>query len=89
MSFADRQSETDNGLDADQVRRNLQEIARAEINRHRSRLGPLTEEQQSAVEELLISTADQISGRLIQRIQEYPTDLRAKYLNVWNPQMVA
>ena len=87
MSLADHQSETNNGLDVDQVRRNLQEIARAEITRHRRRLGPLTEEQQSAVEELLISTADQISGRLIQHIQKYPTDLRAKYLNVWNPQL--
>ena len=89
MSFVDHQSETDNGLDVDQVRRNLQEIARAEMTRHRRRLGPLTAAQQSAVEELLIATADQISGRLIQRIRRYPTALRAKYLNVWNSQLVA
>ena len=89
MSFADYQNETKNGLDVDQVRRNLQEIARAEITRHRRRLGPLTEEQQSAVEELLIATADQISRRLIQRIQKYPTALRAKYLDIWNSQLVA
>lgn len=88
MSLANRPAEIDNNLDVDQVRRNLQEIARAEISRHRRRLGPLTQEQQSAVEELLISTADQISGRFIQRLQQYPSDRRAKYLNLWNPQLV-
>ena len=89
MSLADQQNETKNGIDIDQVRRSLQEIARAEITRHRRRLGPLTEEQQSAVEELLISTADQISGRLIQRLQKYPRDLRDQYLSVWSPQLAA
>ena len=88
MSLADRRCETDNVADLNQVRSNLQEIARAEITRHRRRLGPLTEEQQSAIEELLISTADQISGRLIQ-FQKYPSELRAQCLNVWNSKLVA
>lgn len=87
MSFADSTGEKNKVLDGDQVRRDLQAIALAEITRHRSILGSLTEEQQSAVEELLISTTDQISGRLIQRIQKYPSDLRNRYLNLWNSQL--
>lgn len=89
MYLADHNSDPSQSPDVDQVRHTLQEIARAEIARHRRRLGKLTAEQQSAIEELLISTADQISGRLIQRLQDYPSDLRAKYLNVWNPQLAA
>lgn len=75
MYIAGHHSETDNGYDVDQVRRNLQDIARGEITRHRRRLGPLTEEQLSAIEELLLSTADQISGRFIQHLQKYPPTL--------------
>ena len=89
MSFADHQSGTNNDCDVDQVRRNLQEIARTEITRHRRRLGSLTSEQHSAIEALLISTADQISAELMQRLQKYPSDLRAEYLNVWNPRLAA
>jgi hypothetical protein len=89
MYLASDENDSEQSAGVDQVRLTLQEIARAEITRHRRRLGQLTAEQQSAVEELLISTADQISGRLIQRLQDYPSDLRAKYLNVWNPQLAA
>ena len=87
MSLADCLCETEKAQDVDQVRRNLHAIALAEITRHRNLLGSLTEEQQSAVAELLISTTDQISGRLIQRIQKYPMDLRVRYLSLWNPQL--
>ena len=85
VTLDNHQREIGNGLEVDQVRLHLQEIALGEIVRHRHRMGPLTEAQQYAVEALLISTADQISGKLIQRIQRYPTDVRAKYLNLWNP----
>lgn len=88
MSSANQQRETDNDFD-EQVRLLLQRIARSEIVRHRSRLGPLTTEQQSAVEALLISTADQISARLIHRIRASPIDLRAECLNLWNPPLAA
>ena len=87
MSLTDNR-ETGDILEVDQVRLHLKEIALGEIVRHRHRLGPLTEEQQSAVETLLVSTADQISRRIIQRIQQYPTDVRAKYLNLWSPQLL-
>ena len=87
MTLVNHHRETGNGLELDQVRLHLQEIAIGEIVRHRHRLGPLSEAQQSAVEELLISTADQISSRLIQLIQQYPRDVRAKYLNLWNPRL--
>lgn len=89
MTSVNNHRETGSGLEAVQVRLQLQEIALDEIVRHRNRLGGLTEEPQSAVEALLISIADQISGRLIQRMQQYPTDVRAKYLNLWNLQLAA
>lgn len=89
MTPGNCQSANWNALDFDQVRLRLQEIAHAEITRHRHRLGLLTEEQHAALEELLISTADQISGRLIQRLQQYPTEVGVQYLNLWNRQLSA
>ena len=89
MSLVNDDCENGNRLEAYHVRLQLQEIALGEIVRHRHRLGSLTEEQQSALEALLISTADQISGRLIQRIQHYPIEVRAKYLNLWKSQSAA
>jgi glutamyl-tRNA reductase len=83
MSLINDDYEAGNPPEASQVRLQLQEIALNEIVRHRNQLGSLTEEQHSAIEALLISTADQISGRLIQRIQHYPIDVRNKYLNLW------
>jgi glutamyl-tRNA reductase len=85
MVLHKRLGQTDEGQQLDQVRRCLQEIARAEITRHRRRLGPLTPEQESAVEALLISTVDQISRQVIDGVQSYPEPQRVKYVNVWNP----
>jgi hypothetical protein len=42
-----------------------------------------TPEQVSAVEALLLATANEISGRVTERIQKYPEEVRSKYLDVW------
>ena len=81
--------ETEDGDELGEVRLHLQDIARSEITRHRSRLASLTSEQQSAVEALLISTADKISHQMIDRIQSYPEEIRMKYVSVWNPALAA
>jgi hypothetical protein len=73
----------ENGGDLVEVRLHLQDIARSEITRHRNRLASLTSEQQSAVEALLISTADLISQQVIVGIQSYPEAVRTRCVSVW------
>jgi hypothetical protein len=65
------------------VRERMQEIARAEIQRQRRKMGSFTPEQVSAVEALLLATANEISERITERIQKYPEQIRSKYLDVW------
>lgn len=65
------------------VRLRMQEIARAEIHRQRRKIDSLTPEQVSVVEELLVATANEISGRINESIQRYPAELRERYLKVW------
>lgn len=43
------------------LRKRLQDIARSEFERHRGRLGPLSPEQERAIESLLIATANKIA----------------------------
>lgn len=51
------------------LRQKLQDIARSEMNRQRSRLGSLTPEQEAAIEALLLSTVNKISHPLIDRMR--------------------
>jgi len=89
MTGFDTVNEMENTNELVQVRLSLQEIARSEITRHRSRLASLTTEQQSAVEALLLSTADMISHQLIDRLQSYPEALQKKCSGVWNHALAA
>lgn len=68
------------------IRERMQEIARAEIQRQRRKMNSFTPEQVSAVEALLLATANEISGRIAERIEKYPEEIRSKYLNVWAAQ---
>jgi glutamyl-tRNA reductase len=47
------------------LRERMQEIAREEIARHRKHLGPLSQEQEHALEELVLSTIKKISHPII------------------------
>jgi glutamyl-tRNA reductase len=51
------------------LRQKLQELARAEMERQRKKLGPLTPEQESAVESLLLSTVNKISHPMLNQIR--------------------
>lgn len=82
-------AETENREELHEVRLHLHDIARSEISRHRGRLASLSTEQQSAVEDLLISTADKISHQVIDRIQSYPEAVRLKYVSVWTAVVAA
>lgn len=51
------------------LRAKMQEIARAELARHRQRLGQLTSEQERAIESILISTVNKISDPVMRRMR--------------------
>lgn len=53
------------------LRDKLQEMARAELLRQRKHLGPLTAEQETAVEQLLISTVNKISHPVINQMRRF------------------
>jgi glutamyl-tRNA reductase len=51
------------------LRQKFQDVARSEMIRQRNRLGPLTPEQENAVEALLLATVNKISHPLIDRMR--------------------
>src|ERR1044072_4122875 len=51
------------------LKNKLQDVARSELIRQRSRLGPLTAEQEAAVEALLVSTVNKISHPLLSHMR--------------------
>lgn len=76
-------AETARAADLVEVQLHLQCIARSEITRHRNSLASLSAEQQSAVEELLISMVDSISVQVATGIQSYPEAVRKQTVSVW------
>ena len=52
-----------------EVRRRHQEIARAEFQKHRKRLGTLSFEQESAIEALLISAVNKLSHTVLAQMK--------------------
>jgi hypothetical protein len=69
-----------------EIRLEWEEIARAEVTRHRRRLGLLTPEQQSAVESVLISVADHMFETVLQGAANCSGGERLRYLSVWRRQ---
>lgn len=53
------------------MRDKFQDIARAELARQRKRLGPLTKEQEAAVESLLMSTINKISHPILNQMRRF------------------
>jgi glutamyl-tRNA reductase len=51
------------------LRQKLQDVARTELTRQRKRLGPLTKEQEAAVESLLMSTVNKISHPILNQMR--------------------
>jgi glutamyl-tRNA reductase len=51
------------------LRERFQEIARSEMARQRNRLGPLTPEQETAIEALLVSAVNKVSHPLLNRMR--------------------
>jgi glutamyl-tRNA reductase len=53
------------------LREKLQDVARAELQRQRKRLGPLTPDQEAAVEQLLMATVNKISHPVLNQMRRF------------------
>jgi glutamyl-tRNA reductase len=53
------------------LRQKFQDMARAELARQRKRLGPLTKEQETAIESLLMSTVNKISHPILNQMRRF------------------
>jgi glutamyl-tRNA reductase len=65
------------------LRNKLQDIARVELTRQRNRLGPLTAEQESAIEALLVSTVNKISHPLLSHMRRSYGASDAEAIQAW------
>jgi hypothetical protein len=73
MSLSDAPNEgsaAEAAADAGGVRGSLRAIALAEMARRRRALGEMTSEQERAIEELLLATAERISGPILEKARE-------------------
>jgi glutamyl-tRNA reductase len=69
MQFQQALRALDIGPTIGALRQKMQEMARAELERQRHKLGPLTPEQEKAIESLLISTVNKISHPVMHRMR--------------------
>lgn len=80
-------STNDTNTVSEEVRLEWQEIARAEVSRHRRKLGSLTPQQESAVESALVYVANQLFEHLSWESVQQP--MRLKCLNILRRNAVA
>lgn len=80
---------TDQTYTCEEIRLKWHEIAKAEVVRHRRRLGVLTPEQESQLESLLVSIADHMLDHVIDGARNFSSLDRLRYLNVWRQDRVA
>jgi glutamyl-tRNA reductase len=71
MQFQQKLRLMDIGPSIGALRQNMQDVARAELARQRKRLGPLTKDQEEAIESLLMSTVNKISHPLISQMRRF------------------
>src|ERR1051325_4680278 len=71
MQFQQKLRLMDVGPSIGAMRQNMQDVARAELARQRKRLGPLTKEQEEAIESLLMSTVNKISHPIISQMRRF------------------
>jgi glutamyl-tRNA reductase len=69
MQFQQKLRLMDFGPSIGALRQNMQDVARAELARQRKRLGPLTKEQEAAIEALLVSTINKISHPILSQMR--------------------
>jgi glutamyl-tRNA reductase len=71
MQFQQKLRLMDFGPSIGAMQQNMQDIAREELARQRKRLGPLTPEQETAIETLLMSTVKKISHPILNQMRRF------------------
>jgi glutamyl-tRNA reductase len=71
MQFQQKLRLMDFGPNIGALRQNMQDVARSELARQRKRLGPLTQEQEAAIESLLMSTVNKISHPILNQMRRF------------------
>ena len=64
-------------------RQTLQDIAKLELNRRRAQLGPLTPEQERAIEALLLATVNKISHPVLSHLRRTYDSGDAETIEAW------
>jgi len=83
MQFAQTLRVLDIGPTIGALRNKLQDIAKTELTRQRNRLGPLSVEQEAAVEALLVSTVNKISHPLLSHMRRSYDSSDAEAIQAW------
>jgi glutamyl-tRNA reductase len=83
MQFQQALRALDIGPTIGALRQKLQDIAKAEMTNQRKRLGPLTPEQERAVEALLISTVNKISHPLLSHMRRSYDASDSETIQAW------
>jgi hypothetical protein len=76
-------TENDELHTCEEIRSDWREIAKAEVQRYRCRLGLLSPEQELEVETVLVSVADHVFEQVIDGTRGFSGLDRLSYLNVW------
>jgi len=71
MQFQQKLRLMDFGPSIGAMQQNMQDIAREELARKRKQLGPLTQEQEAAIESLLMSTVKKISHPILNQMRRF------------------
>lgn len=71
MQFQQKLRLMDVGPSIGALREKLQDMARAEMARQRKKLGPLTNDQEAAIESLLMSTVNKISHPILNQMRRF------------------
>lgn len=83
MQFQQALRALDIGPEIGALRSKMQDIARSELTRHRHRLGQLTQEQERAIESLLISTVNKISHPVMRRMRSSYAMREVEDVTLW------
>jgi glutamyl-tRNA reductase len=83
MQFQQALRALDAGPTIQSFRQTLQDIARLELTRQRNRLGPLTPEQERAVEALLLSTLNKVSHPVLNHMRHSFDRSDAETIQAW------
>ena len=83
MQFQQALRALDIGPTLGALRQKLQDIARAELGRHRSRLGELSEDQEKAIEALMLATVNKVSHPVLNHMRRAYTASDDDTIQAW------